>query len=165
MVVAGEVQYKSASASSADTGTAVCSYQRDALLGTLEKLEHAAVHATSDTDRHCYTVATILCAHAAGEALLNEWAKTQAPALYEEIDGRNFSLLGAAEKVLPHVGAGLSEGLIELVNMKNALCYPQPVPTPIGHSFRDSACRAAAAVRALHTACFPGEQEFDNTGT
>ena len=43
------------------------------------KTKHAAAGATSDEDRNCYTIATILCAHAASEAILNEWAKEHAP--------------------------------------------------------------------------------------
>ncbi len=133
----------------------VCMYRRDALFAALERLEQATVNATNEADRNCFTIATILCAYGASEALLHEWAKTHAPTAYEEIAGSNSSLLRAAEEVLPQVGDCLTEDLIELVNIKNALCDPTPAPTPIRGEWQHSAQRAAAAARALCAQCFP----------
>jgi hypothetical protein len=132
-------------------------HQRESLLDAVEKLEQAAVHATSDEERNCYTIATILCAHAASEAFLNEWAKTHAPSTYEKIAGTPFSLLRTAEELIPKIGGSLSADLIELANVKNALCDPPPALTQakVNGDWYPGAQRAAAVAKALHFQCFP----------
>jgi hypothetical protein len=102
-------------------------------------------------------VATILCAHAASEAFLNEWAETHAPSIYEEVAGRPSSLLRAAEELLPKIGGSLSADLIELTNVRNALCNPQPALTQaeVNGNWYPGAQRAAAVAKALHSQCFP----------
>jgi hypothetical protein len=133
------------------------SHQRQSLLGAVERLEQAAVHATSDEERNCYTIATILCAHAASEAFLNEWAKTHAPSIYEEVARRPSSLVRVAEELLPKMGGSLSADLIELTNVRNALCNPQPALTQaeVNGNWYPGAQRAAAVAKALHSQCFP----------
>jgi hypothetical protein len=157
IVVADERNVDSSSASFSILANGAWTHRRESLLASLEKLEQAALGATNDDDRECYTIATILCAHAASEAFLSEWAKTHAPSTYEEIAGRQSSLLRAAEEVLPKIGAPLSADLIELANVRNALCNPSPADgqTPLDGGWHPSAQRAAAVAKALHSQCFP----------
>jgi len=133
-------------------------HQRESLLGAMQKLEQASADATNDDDRNCFTIATILCAYAASEAFLHEWAKAHAPSTYEEIAGRQAGLLRAAEEVLPRIGVTLSADLIELANVKNALCNPRPAPVQprLDGNWHPSAQRAAAVAKTLYAQCFSG---------
>jgi hypothetical protein len=132
--------------------------QPASLLSTVEKLEQATLSAQSPEDRNCYAIATILCAHSACEFFLTDWARSNAPDVFDAIAERHTSLLRAAEELLPRIGAGLTEDLIELVNVKNMLCTSLPAPAPQGGiraSLYPSAQRAAAVARDICSQCFP----------
>jgi hypothetical protein len=132
--------------------------QPASLLSTVEKLEQATLSAESPEDRNCYAIATILCAHSACEVLLTDWARSNAPDVFDVIAERHTSLLRAAEELLPRIGAGLPEDLIELVNVKNMLCTSLPATAPEGGihtSLYPSAQRAAAVAREISSQCFP----------
>jgi hypothetical protein len=131
-------------------------HKREALLGAIEKLGHAAVDATSAQERHCFTIATILCSYAASEAFLCDWAEVHAPDTYEGIMARQAGLLRTAEEVLPKVGANLTTDLIELANVKNALCTSRSptVDTPCDAAWQPSAQRAVAVAKTLYRHCF-----------
>jgi hypothetical protein len=132
------------------------SHRREPLLRALQKLEQAALNATNDEDRSDYTIATILCAYASSEAFLHEWAKANAPSIYTEIAGRPCGLLRVAEEVLPEIGANLPADLIELANVKNALCNPRaaPVEPNVEGTWHPSAQRAAGVAKVLYAQCF-----------
>ena len=63
--------------------------QRESLRARYKNLSRPSP-ANNDEERNCYTIATILCAHAASEAFLKEWPKKHAPSIYEEIVGRQY---------------------------------------------------------------------------
>lgn len=139
-------------------GNTHLSGQPASLLSTVEKLEQATLSAPSPEDRNCYAIATILCAHIACEVFLTDWARSNAPDVFDAIAERHTSLLRAAEELLPRIGAGLPEDLIELVNVKNMLCTYLPAPAPQGGnraSLYPSAQRAAAVARDICAQCFP----------
>lgn len=128
------------------------------LLSTVEKLEQATLSAESPEDRNCYAIATILCAHSACESFLTDWARSNAPDVFDAIAERHTSLLRAAEELLPRIGAGLPQELIELVNVRNMLCTSLSAPAPQGGirgSLYPSAQRAAAVAREICSHCFP----------
>jgi hypothetical protein len=131
-------------------------HKREALLGAIENLGRAAVEATNAEERHCFTIATILCSYAASEAFLCDWAALHAPDAYEEISARQAGLLRTAEEVLPKIGADLTTDLIELANVKNALCTSRSSTTrsPSGAAWHPSAQRAAAVAKTLYRHCF-----------
>lgn len=132
-------------------------HQRESLLGAVGTLEQAALHAITDEERNYYTIATILCAHAACEAFLNEWAHSHGPSTHEEVAARQSGLLRTAEELLPKIGGSLSADLIELANVKNAICNPDPALTQaiINGNWYSGAQRAAAVAKTLHCECFP----------
>jgi hypothetical protein len=139
-------------------GNADSSGKLASLLGTVEKLEQATLSAESSEDRNCYAIATILCAHCACEFFLTDWARSNAPDVFDAIAERHTSLLRAAEELLPRIGAGLPEDLIELVNVTNMLCTSLPATVPQGGiraSLYPSAQRAAAVAREICSQCFP----------
>jgi hypothetical protein len=127
------------------------------LLSTVEKLEQAALDADSPENRNYYAIATILCAHIACESFLTDWARCHSPQVSDVIAGGRASLLQAAEEVLPRIGVGLPEDLIELVNLKSMLCASLPAAPQVGvrASLYPSAQRAAAVARVICSQCFP----------
>ena len=139
-------------------GNTHSSGQPACLLSTVEKLEQATRSAESPEDRNCYAIATILCAHSACDFFLTDWARSNAPDVFDAIAERHTSLLRAAEELLPRIGASLPEDLIELVNVRNILCTSLPATAPqvgIRASLHPSAQRAAAVAREICSQCFP----------
>lgn len=136
-------------------------FQRHSLIDAADYLRLLRERETADADRNFLAIACTLTAHAACEAILNEWSSLVAPALYSEsCHRRRWSLMKRAETFSPLVGVPLQPGLADLCDAKNALAHAMPDKDRtlrIGAWIAgDSPERAVEVVLQLDEAFFPG---------
>ena len=134
-------------------------HQRGSLIATTMLLEEHA--RTSEPGlRPWYTIATTLCAHAAAERVLHEWAQQCDPDTYSTVVGEQWGFVRMAETLLPQIAGDMPADLTALSSMRSALCHPQPDDTDTSAQAAlwvaaDGARRALGVVAALESEFFP----------
>ena len=134
-------------------------HQRGSLIATAMLLEEHARTAEPGL-RPWYTIATTLCAHAAAERVLHEWAEQCAPDTYSSVVSEQWGFVRIARALLPRIEGDMPVDLIALSSMKSAHCHPQPDHTRNSAQAAmwvasDGAQRALGVVAALESEFFP----------
>jgi hypothetical protein len=134
-------------------------HQRGSLIATAMLLEEHARTAEPGL-RPWYTIATTLCAHAAAERVLHEWAEQCDPGTYSTVVSEQWGFVRIAEALLPQIEGDMPVDLLALSSMKSALCHPQPDHTHTSAQTAlwvaaDGARRALGVVAALESEFFP----------
>jgi hypothetical protein len=134
-------------------------HQRGSLVATTKLLERQARTCQNEGERHWYSIATTVCAHAAVEAILNEWAEPRMDAATYKAVCREPVVDRAARLLLMLNGSTPPADLSDLSYFKNALCHAQPEHPRSGESGNwvttDGAQRSLAVVVALQEQFFP----------
>lgn len=133
-------------------------HQRDKLVATTRLLEEHARTCPNESQRHFYAVATTVCAQAAVEAILNEWAEGHDASTYKAaVKIRN--VVERAELLLAMINGHMPADLAALSTAKNALCHAEPDNMRSGKVgawvTTDGAQRALAVVLDLQEQFFP----------
>lgn len=133
-------------------------FRRRSLIATTLLLEEQASIAP-EALRTSYVIATTLCAQAAAECVLNEWAQRRDPETYRRIAPENWPFVRLVEEVLPKIAGDLPPNIIVMTNVKNALCNPEPDQARServdGWLTGDGAQLALAVVLSLDSQFFP----------
>lgn len=133
--------------------------QRRGLIATTLLLEEHARDA-AEPQLSSYTTAVILCAHAAAECILSEWAQQREPEIGLRMTREGWPLVRALEELLPRIDAALPANIVLMANVRNWLCAPGPEYYRAAHLAdwltREGARRALAVVLSLESQFFPG---------
>jgi hypothetical protein len=134
-------------------------HQRGSLLATVRMLAEQARTAEREDVRHFSTIAATVCAQAAAEGILNEWAHDVDPTTYKRLIAERWPFVRIVEELLPKIGATLPPNIVVLSSMKNALSHPEPDNQRSGQVGEwvagDGAQRALAVVESLDSHFFP----------
>ena len=95
-------------------------HQRGSLIATTRLLAQAALIAEQEDRRHYFTIATIICAQAAAECILNEWAHDVDPATYSQFVQEQWGFVRIAEELLPKIAGTLPPTPLERVTRVGA---------------------------------------------
>jgi hypothetical protein len=104
-----------------------------------------------------YVIAATLCAHAAVECVLSEWALLNDPSTCARILEENWPFMRTAEELLPKVTTTLPRDLLVLTNVRNALCLPSASHDEVVDHWlaNNGAQRAVAVALFLESQFFP----------
>lgn len=134
-------------------------HQRGSLVGTTRLLEEQARNCPNEGARHWYSIATTVCAHAAVEAILNEWAHRHGEATYTAALKQRDTVKRAAMLLVMIPEGHTPVDLADLSYFKNALCHAEPDNQRSGEvgnwTTGDGAQRSLAVVMDLQEQLFP----------
>lgn len=99
-------------------------YQRGSLIATTWMLAQRWGATTDEAERSFYAIAATVCAHAAADAILNEWAEQRRPDLYRR--HARGSLTERADVLLPLIGGTVPPDLAPMSEAKNSLGHAMP---------------------------------------
>jgi hypothetical protein len=132
-------------------------YQRGSLIATTRMLGNLAQSSASDGERSYFAIAATICAQAAAEAILNEWAEQNNPPLY--LKYKDQGLVVRARQYLQATNGTEPPDLVSLSEAKNALSHAEPDnarSVKIGNWVAgNGAARSVTVVDSLEAHFFP----------